>query len=35
MIPHTPDAVGGLLNQLRNAFTMGAVVANSATSPPK
>ena len=34
MIPHTPDAVGGLLNQLRNAFTMGAVVANSAASPP-
>jgi regulator of protease activity HflC (stomatin/prohibitin superfamily) len=34
LVPHTPDAVGALMSQLRNTFAVGSVMGQSA-SPPK
>jgi regulator of protease activity HflC (stomatin/prohibitin superfamily) len=34
LVPHTPDAVGALMAQLRNTFAVSSVMAQSATLPP-
>jgi regulator of protease activity HflC (stomatin/prohibitin superfamily) len=34
LVPHTPDAVGALMAQLRNTFTVSSVMGNSASLPP-
>jgi regulator of protease activity HflC (stomatin/prohibitin superfamily) len=33
LVPHTPDAVGALMAQLRNTFAVSSVMAQSATLP--
>jgi len=33
LVPHTPDAVGALMSQLRNTFAVGSVMGQSATTP--
>jgi regulator of protease activity HflC (stomatin/prohibitin superfamily) len=33
LVPHTPDAVGALMSQLRNTFSVAAVMGNSASTP--
>jgi regulator of protease activity HflC (stomatin/prohibitin superfamily) len=35
LVPHTPDAVGALMAQLRNTFAVSSVMGQSAMSPPK
>lgn len=35
LVPHTPDAVGALMAQLRNTFAVSSVIANSAGPPAK
>lgn len=35
LVPHTPDAVGALMAQLRNTFAVSSVMGQSATSPGK
>jgi regulator of protease activity HflC (stomatin/prohibitin superfamily) len=34
LVPHTPDAVGALMAQLRNTFAVSSVMAQLATLPP-
>ena len=34
LVPHTPDAVGALMAQLRNTFAISSVMGQSATLPP-
>jgi len=34
LVPHTPDAVGALMAQLRNTFAVSSVMGQSATLPP-
>jgi regulator of protease activity HflC (stomatin/prohibitin superfamily) len=34
LVPHTPDAVGALMAQLRDTFAVSSVMAQSATLPP-
>jgi regulator of protease activity HflC (stomatin/prohibitin superfamily) len=34
LVPHTPDAVGALMAQLRNTFAVSGVMAQSAALPP-
>jgi regulator of protease activity HflC (stomatin/prohibitin superfamily) len=34
LVPHTPDAVGALMSQLRNTFAVSSVIGNSASAPP-
>jgi len=34
LVPHTPDAVGALMAQLRNTFAVSNVMGQSATLPP-
>lgn len=34
LVPHTPDAVGALMAQLRNTFAVSSVMGQSATQPP-
>jgi regulator of protease activity HflC (stomatin/prohibitin superfamily) len=33
LVPHTPDAVGALMSQLRNTFAVGSVMGQSASMP--
>ena len=33
LVPHTPDAVGALMAQLRNIFAISSVMGHSATLP--
>jgi regulator of protease activity HflC (stomatin/prohibitin superfamily) len=35
LVPHTPDAVGALMAQLRDTFAVSSVMGQSAMSPPK
>lgn len=35
LVPHTPDAVGALMAQLRNTFAVSSVMGQSASPPPE